>query len=57
MSLYTRKIGNTEVSAVGFGAMGLSVFYGRPKPDEERFKVDNHKTWGSVRCLLILRTL
>lgn len=39
MSLYTRKIGDTEVSAIGFGAMGLSALYGPPKPDEERFKV------------------
>lgn len=39
MSLYTRKIGETEVSAIGFGAMGLSGAYGPTKPDEERFKV------------------
>ncbi|KAJ3477976.1 hypothetical protein NLI96_g10084 [Meripilus lineatus] len=36
--LPTRKIGTTEVTAIGFGAMGLSVGYGTPPPDEERFK-------------------
>ena len=27
------------IPAVGFGAMGLSAFYGTPASDEERFKV------------------
>ncbi|KZP12777.1 hypothetical protein FIBSPDRAFT_897903 [Athelia psychrophila] len=35
----TRKIGDTVVPAIGFGAMGLSAYYGKPQPDEERFKV------------------
>lgn len=39
MSLPTRKVGTSNVTAIGFGAMGLSAFYGPPKPDEERFKV------------------
>ena len=39
MSTTTRKIGNDDVCAIGFGAMGLSIFYGTPKPDEERLKV------------------
>lgn len=39
LPLPTRKIGNTEVSAIGWGGMGLSAFYGQPLPDEERFKV------------------
>ncbi|KAI8986631.1 Aldo/keto reductase [Trametes punicea] len=39
MSLPTRKIGNSEVSAIGYGAMGIAAFYGKPLPDEERFKV------------------
>lgn len=39
MSYPTRNIGDTDVSAIGFGAMGLSAFYGPTKPDEERFKV------------------
>lgn len=39
MSLPARKIGSTDVSCIGFGTMGLSAFYGPPKPDEERFKV------------------
>ncbi|KAK0447374.1 NADP-dependent oxidoreductase domain-containing protein [Desarmillaria tabescens] len=34
-----RKIGDTPVPAIGFGAMGLSVGYGTVEPDEERFKV------------------
>ncbi|EGO03822.1 hypothetical protein SERLA73DRAFT_175467 [Serpula lacrymans var. lacrymans S7.3] len=39
MSYPTRKIGDSDVSAIGFGAMGISVFYGTVEPDEERFKV------------------
>ena len=27
------------VTALGFGAMGLSAFYGKPESDEERFKI------------------
>lgn len=41
MSLPTRKIGSTEVSALGYGAMGISAFYGSVESDEERFKVGN----------------
>ncbi|KAI0050210.1 Aldo/keto reductase [Auriscalpium vulgare] len=39
MSLPTRKIGNTPVAAIGFGAMGLSIGYGPVPDDEERFAV------------------
>ncbi|KAF7790306.1 hypothetical protein EIP86_001260 [Pleurotus ostreatoroseus] len=39
MVLPTRKIGSTEVSAIGYGAMGISVGYGDPLPDEERLKL------------------
>ena len=39
MSLPTRKIGETEVSAIGYGAMGISIAYGDALPDEERFKL------------------
>ncbi|TVY51804.1 Aldo-keto reductase yakc [NADP(+)] [Lachnellula cervina] len=39
--LPTRKLGKNgpEIVAEGFGLMGLSAFYGKPEPDEERFKV------------------
>ena len=39
--LPTRQLGKNgpQVTALGFGLMGLSAFYGKPKPDEERFKV------------------
>ncbi|KAA1466603.1 Aldo keto reductase [Dentipellis sp. KUC8613] len=37
--LPTRKIGNTEVTAVGYGAMGIAAFYGPPQPDEERLQL------------------
>lgn len=39
--LPTAKLGKNgpEVTRMGFGLMGLSAFYGAPKPDEERFKV------------------
>ncbi|KAJ7131444.1 Aldo/keto reductase [Mycena epipterygia] len=39
MSLPTRKIGSTSVSAIGFGAMGLAAGYGPIEDDEDRFKV------------------
>ncbi|KZT07967.1 Aldo/keto reductase [Laetiporus sulphureus 93-53] len=39
MILPTRKIGEHVVSAIGYGAMGIAAFYGKPLPDEERFKV------------------
>ncbi|KAJ6546173.1 NADP-dependent oxidoreductase domain-containing protein [Mycena vulgaris] len=35
----TRKIGDSTFSAIGFGAMGISAFYGEVESDEERFKV------------------
>jgi aryl-alcohol dehydrogenase-like predicted oxidoreductase len=40
-SIPTRQLGKNGpyVSAIGFGAMGLSAFYGTPSSDEERFKV------------------
>lgn len=39
--LPTRQLGKNgpHVTALGFGAMGLSAFYGAPQSDEERFKV------------------
>jgi hypothetical protein len=37
--LPTRRVGETQVSAIGYGAMGISSFYGAAAPDEERFKV------------------
>jgi hypothetical protein len=38
-TLPTRKIGSDDVSAIGFGLMGLSAFYGPIENDEDRFKV------------------
>ncbi|EKM54066.1 uncharacterized protein PHACADRAFT_196501 [Phanerochaete carnosa HHB-10118-sp] len=37
--LPTRKIGDAQVTSIGFGAMGLSAFYGKLLPDEERLKL------------------
>lgn len=36
--LPTAKLGKNgpEVNRIGYGLMGLSAFYGTPKPDEER---------------------
>ncbi|KAJ7100851.1 NADP-dependent oxidoreductase domain-containing protein [Mycena belliarum] len=39
MSFPTRKIGGVDVSAIGFGAMGIAGGYGATDNDEERFKV------------------
>jgi len=38
-TLPTAKLGKNgpQVTRLGYGAMGLSAFYGAPKPDEERF--------------------
>ncbi|KAK5095215.1 hypothetical protein LTR24_003182 [Lithohypha guttulata] len=40
----TKKLGKNgpQVTALGFGCMGLSAFYGKPKPDEERYDVLDH---------------
>ncbi|KZT20178.1 Aldo/keto reductase [Neolentinus lepideus HHB14362 ss-1] len=38
MSLPTRKIGSDSVTAIGYGAMGISAFYGKAASDEERLK-------------------
>lgn len=41
MSPTDRKIGNSAVPAIGFGAMGISTWYGAVESDEARFKVSN----------------
>ena len=43
-TLPTRKLGKNgpQVTAMGMGLMGLSAFYGKPKPDEERMKLLDH---------------
>ncbi|KAI0266190.1 Aldo/keto reductase [Gloeopeniophorella convolvens] len=36
----TRKIGNTDVPAIGYGAMGIATAYGtRGQPDDERLQI------------------
>jgi aryl-alcohol dehydrogenase-like predicted oxidoreductase len=42
--LPTRKIGSTNVTAVGYGGMGISVAYGAAKSDEERLAVRRAST-------------
>ncbi|RDX46115.1 Aldo/keto reductase [Lentinus brumalis] len=37
--LPTRKIGNTDVTAIGYGAMNIAAAYGDVLSDEERFKL------------------
>ncbi|PBK63658.1 Aldo/keto reductase [Armillaria solidipes] len=39
MALTLRKIGGALINPIGFGAMGLSDFYGAVDSDEERFKI------------------
>jgi hypothetical protein len=38
-TLPTRKIGAHDVTAIGYGAMGISAYYGTVDSDEERLKV------------------
>lgn len=42
MSLPTRKIGDADVSAIGFGAMSIAAYYATTIGEEERFKVRSH---------------
>ena len=52
----TRKLGKAgpEVTSIGYGLMGLSAFYGKPKPDEERYAMLDHvfdsgcRNWDSA---------
>lgn len=41
MSLPKAQLGRNgpQVNRLGFGLMGLSMFYGTPKPDEERLDI------------------
>jgi aryl-alcohol dehydrogenase-like predicted oxidoreductase len=43
-ALPTRKLGahGPEITALGYGLMGLSAFYGKPKPDAERMALLDH---------------
>ncbi len=47
--LPTRKIGDDDVTAVGYGAMGISAWYGKVLPDEERFKVSGERLVCSMQ--------
>ncbi len=38
-TLPTRKIGEDNVTSIGYGAMGISRYYGAIGSDEERLKV------------------
>lgn len=51
-STLTRKIGDVEVSAIGYGAMGLSAFYGQVGSDEERLDVGHSYLYLSIGTLL-----
>src|SRR6516164_8739157 len=33
--MHTRNLGNLEVSAIGFGCLGISFSYGKPLPKDE----------------------
>src|SRR5579862_9598695 len=37
--MQTRNLGNLEVSAIGFGCMGISFSYGKPLPKHEGVKL------------------
>lgn len=40
LPLTLRKIGTSSVTAIGWGAMGLSAFYGTVPPEDERLQVN-----------------
>lgn len=44
--LPTRKLGQDEVTSIGYGAMGISALYGVPGPDEDRLKVSGFQAIG-----------
>jgi aryl-alcohol dehydrogenase-like predicted oxidoreductase len=50
--LPTRQIGNTEVTAMGYGAMGIAAFYGAAESDEERLKVSLDSSGAFVQAEL-----
>ncbi len=39
MALPTRKIGDSNFTALGFGTMGIAAYYATTIGEEERFKV------------------
>ena len=39
MPAKTRKIGSDDITAIGYGAMGIAAFYGAIQSDEERLEV------------------
>ncbi|KAG8221407.1 NADP-dependent oxidoreductase domain-containing protein [Butyriboletus roseoflavus] len=55
MAYPTRTIGNTPVSAIGFGAMGISAYYGDVESDEERLKVSiDHSPYTQFNTTVLL---
>lgn len=57
-TLPTRPLGRNgpQVARLGFGTMGLSAFYGPPKPDSERLAILDkayelgETFWDSGKC-------
>lgn len=43
-ALPTRRIGINQVTAIGYGAMGIAAFYGVTEPDEARLKVRDERS-------------
>lgn len=43
-AVQTKTLGKNgpAITSMGFGCMGLSAFYGKPKPDEERYALLDH---------------
>lgn len=54
MSLPTRQIGKDSVTALGYGAMSLSPFYGTPRPEEEQLKASISLFNGEILLTLAL---
>ena len=46
----SRKIGDSVVSAIGYGAMGISRYYGAVLPTEERLKV--RRSWKPLKSTI-----
>lgn len=56
-TLPTRKIGAVDVTAIGYGAMGIAAIYGDKLTEDERFKVRSSDLLCQGCALTITRSV